>query len=391
MICGSKASSKFNQHLIALAIRCWYLLLFVTVLTSCNRKKSRSIPYWLQEEFRVDSLQPAAVPTAFKKGYMLLSRRDEPGVIYLLKSNGQIAWFHQVKGTGFKTAHFTENKTFLCILGSKEYATSYGNQILEVNLNGDTLLHLQKGQGDFISNAHHEVLLKGEKNIVFLNSVEKIVDLSTVGGSKSDTVKSDGILVLDRNGHKQWEWSVFQALDPLSDKDILKSKTDWMHANSLSFDKDGNYLISFYNNGQIWKLDATTGKVIWKFGREGDFRYPATADFDMGHSVHINAENDLLLFDNGVSRQASQALAFRLQETDKTAMLTLKVPVPASLFNDRMGSAYLVGSNHLLLCCSRRNTVLLTDRKGEPIWKLNCAFIPYRAEFIEHDQLPELE
>jgi hypothetical protein len=329
------------------------------MIFSCHQRSNKQVPYWVKDTFKVDTTLSDTLPQKFKDGYILLSQRDEPGIIYLLKSNGEVAWYHQVKGTGFKTAHFTENKTFLCILGSKEYATSYGNQILEIGLNGDTILHLQKGQGDFRSNAHHEVLLKGNDNIVLLNTVEKVMDLSAIGGGKNDTIKSDGILVLDRQGHKQWEWSVFQALDPLTDTGILSSRNDWMHANSLSFDKDGNYLISFYNNGQIWKVDATSGKVIWKFGRGGDFRYPAAADFDMGHSVHMNADDELMLFDNGVSRQASQALAFRLQETDKTAMLTLKVPVPSSLFNDRMGSDYLVGSSHVLLCWLLINTVLL--------------------------------
>jgi len=50
-------------------------------------------------------------------------------------------------------------------------------------------------------------------------------------------------------------------------------------AGSLNFDKDSNYIISFYNNGQIWKVDAHTGKVIWKFGKGGTIAMPAECDF----------------------------------------------------------------------------------------------------------------
>ncbi|MBO9728791.1 MAG: aryl-sulfate sulfotransferase [Chitinophaga sp.] len=370
----------------------YYLVLFALLITclACHQQRAKApLPYWVQDAFDLDSLQPEKVPTRFKEGYVLLSQRDEPGVLYLLNTKGKVVWYHQVKGTGFKTAHFTAHQTLLCILGSKEYATSYGNQILEISLNGDTLLHLQKGQGDFIANAHHEVLLTPENNIVLLNTSERICDLSSKGGTTHDTVRSDGILVLDRKGHKQWEWTVFDALDPLTDKDIMTSRMDWMHANSLSYDKDGNYLISFYNNGQIWKLDAHTGKVIWKFGRNGDFHIPDSAAFDMGHSVHINAENDLMLFDNGVSRQQSQTLAFHLDEGAKTATVTLRTPIPGYLFNDRMGSAYLVDHQTLLQCCSKRNTILLTTREGTPLWRLRCGFIPYRAEFIPKEQLPD--
>jgi len=368
----------------------YYILIgLLLVCGACHMQRPRApLPYWLQEAFSTDSMQPGKIPARFKDGYILLSQRDEPGVLYLLNGKGKVVWYHQVRGTGFKTAHFTDRKTILCILGSKNYATSYGNQIMEVSLNGDTLLHLIKGDGDFTANAHHEVLLNHDNNIVLLSTVERTFDLSSLGGSTKDTVRSDGILVLDRKGHKLWEWTVFDALDPLADKDIMTSRMDWMHANSLSYDKDGNYLISFYNNGQIWKLDARTGKVIWKFGRNGDFHFPDSAAFDMGHSVHINSENDLMLFDNGVSRQQSQTLAFHLDEAAKTAAVSIRSPIPAYLFNDRMGSAYLVDHQTILQCCSKRNTVLLTDKQGTPLWRLRCNFIPYRAEFIPKEQLP---
>lgn len=258
---------------------------------------------------------------------------------------------------------------------------------MELSMTGDTLLHLQKGQADFTTNVHHEVLLAPDNHIVMLATVERTFDLTAAGGTAHDTVRSDGILVLDRKGHKVWEWSVFDALEPATDKEILHTRMDWMHANSLSYDKDGNYLISFYNNGQIWKLDAHTGKVIWKFGKNGDFHFPDSAAFDMGHAVHINAENDLMLFHNGVSRQQSQTLAFHLDEGNRTAAVSIRSPLPAYLFNDRMGSAYLVDHNSILQCSSKRNTVLLTNRQGHPLWRLRCSFIPYRAEFIPKEKL----
>ncbi len=366
-----------------------YCLLWAVLCLACRQPEKTPLPGWVQEGFELDSSQAAGLPDGFRNGYVLLSRRDEPGALYLLNARGKVVWYHEVKGTGFKTAHFTERRTLLSILGSKEYATSYGNQVLEISLEGDTLLHLRKGQGDFTTNAHHDVLLSPGNRIVMLNTVEKTFDLRSKGGGAADTVKSDGILVLDRNGRKIWEWTVFDALDPLTDPDIVNTRTDWMHANSLSFDGDGHYLISFYNNGQIWKLHAQTGKVIWKFGRDGDFALPDSAAFDMGHAVHRNAEGDLMLFDNGVSREQSQALAFRLDEQALTATPTLRAQIPSYLFNDRMGSAYLAGPRHILQCCSKRNTVLLTDRAGTPLWILRCAFIPYRAEFIPKEQLPD--
>ncbi|WP_343745766.1 aryl-sulfate sulfotransferase [Chitinophaga sp.] len=382
----SRLLSTHPGQLTAMHTRLLCLLLLCSCTAHTVRIKT-DVPPALQDQLKATTIAGENLPQEFKNGLLLLNQRDDPGMIYLVNAEGHIVWYHQVKGTGFKTAHLTSEKTFLCILGDKTFPTSYGNEILEIDLHGDTLLHLKKGQEDFTADVHHEVLRKGKDAIVALTSVEKIVDLSLQGGSEQDTVKSDGIVVLDRKGHRRWQWSVFDALEPTADTAILRERHDWMHANSLSFDKDSNYLISFYNNGQIWKINAQSGKVMWKFGKGGDFAIPDSAAFDMGHAVHINADNDLMLFDNGVSRQQSQTLAFKLHESSRQAAVTLRSVLPSYLFNERMGSAYLVGHDHVIQCCSKRNTVILTSRNGRPLWTLRTTFIPYRAEFITASQL----
>jgi arylsulfate sulfotransferase len=344
-------------------------------------------PMWIQDFFKVTAPDSSVIPKVFKEGYVLISRRETPGIIFILDYKGDIRWYHQVNGTGFKTVHFTQNKTLLSILGTEEYPTSYGNEILEISMTGDTLLHLKKGEKDFKETIHHEIILNDQNQIVTLSVQKKIFDLSKVGGAKQDTVKSDGILVLDRQGKKVWSWSVFDELNPIDDKKILEEKKDWMHANSVSFDKDGNYLISFYNNGQIWKLDAKSGKVIWKFGRGGDFAISREGIFDQGHAVHRTSSGELMLFDNGTSKQLSRTLAFKLDETTKKSELTTNINLPVSIYTARMGSAYQIDRDAVLHCSSKTNTVVLTNKAGRFLWMLKSSIMPYRAEFIKGDQL----
>jgi arylsulfate sulfotransferase len=134
-------------------------------------------------------------------------------------------------------------------------------------------LHLVKGQGDFKQTIHHEILKNDKGQLVTCLLIKRSWTLLLLGGSKKDTVNGDGIMVMDKTGRQLYKWSVFDVMDPLKDKNLLKTKKDWMHANSLNYDIDGNYLMSFYNNGQIWKIDAKTGKVIYKFGKGGDHEY----------------------------------------------------------------------------------------------------------------------
>ena len=214
--------------------------------------QSRALPVWLQEQFKYTCTNPELLPGEFKEGLMLMNKRETPGILYMVDYKGQLRWYHMIDGTGFKVTRFTQDTSIISILGKNDEPTSYGSEILEINLLGDTLLHLKKGQGDFQQTIHHEVLKKSKNEIVTLYVDERVMDLSSIGGGRQDTVSSDGILIMDTHGKKLWQWSVFDVMDPLKDPGILKNKKDWTHANSLNYDKDGNFLISFYNNGQIW-------------------------------------------------------------------------------------------------------------------------------------------
>ncbi len=194
--------------------------------------------------------------------------------MYIVDFKGRLRWYHMIDGKGFKVAHFTKDSSIISILGKNDEPTAYGSEMLEINLAGDTLWHIKKGTGDFTHTIHHEVLKLSHDAFVTLYVEEKIMDLSRIGGKIQDTVKGDGIMIMNRDGKKIWQWSVFDVLDPLKDAKLLKTKNDWMHANSLNYDKDSNYIISFYNSGQIWKVDAHTGKVIWKYGKGGTVAIP---------------------------------------------------------------------------------------------------------------------
>ncbi|MEO9020643.1 MAG: aryl-sulfate sulfotransferase [Ginsengibacter sp.] len=349
--------------------------------------KSVALPIWLTEQFKASCNHPELLPTKFKEGFMLLNKKEMPGIVYIADYTGRLRWYHVIDNTGLKVVHFTKDKTILAILGSNDEPTSYGSEILEINMLGDTLLHLKKGQSDFVNTIHHEILRNDRRQLVTIFEDNKIFDLSSVGGTSKDTVSSDGIIVMDSTGKKVWQWSVFDVLDPLKDPNILKDRKDWTHANSLNYDKDSNYIISFYNTGQIWKVDAKSGKIIWKYGKGGDFKIPADGQFSESHAVHINANGNLMFFDNGVPKEQSQVIAMKLDEQNKTAKTVLHIELPPQIYNARMGSGYLIDDNHILCCCSKRHIAVLTNRDGKLLWTLDMAVPPYRVEFLTKNQV----
>ncbi|WP_035648876.1 aryl-sulfate sulfotransferase [Flavobacterium sp. ASV13] len=349
--------------------------------------KSRKLPEWLQKQFKANCPKPELLPQNFKKGFMLLAKRETPGTAYIVDYKGNLRWYHTVEGTGFKVAHFTKDQTILSILGTNDEPTSYGSEILEINLQGDTLTHIKKGQGDFKQTIHHEILKKSANELVTITVDQKIIDLTSIGGKKQDTINSDGILIMDKKGKQLWKWSVFDDLDPLKDKDLLKNKKDWTHANSLNYDTDGNFLISFYNNGQIWKVDSKTGKVIWKLGKGGNMKMAPDTNFSQAHAAHIDQEGSLLFFDNGVDKKQSSVFALKVNEKDNSVNLDFQIKLPKDIYNDRMGSAYMINKDLFLVCCSKRHITVLTNKKGVLLWALESEIPPYRTIFIPEEKL----
>ncbi|MBS7256075.1 aryl-sulfate sulfotransferase [Flavobacterium branchiicola] len=349
--------------------------------------KSRKLPEWLQKQFKANCPKPELLPQNFKRGFMLLAKRETPGTAYIVDYKGNLRWYHTLEGTGFKVTHFTKEQTILSILGTNDEPTSYGSEILEINLQGDTLTHIKKGQGDFKQTIHHEIIKKSANEIVTITVDQKIIDLTSIGGKKQDTINGDGILILDKKGKQIWKWSVFDDLDPLKDKNLLKTKKDWTHANSLNYDTDGNFLISFYNNGQIWKVDAKTGKVIWKLGKGGNLKMAPETNFSQAHAAHINQEGSLLFFDNGVDKKQSAVFALKIDEKTKSAKLDFHINLPKDIYNDRMGSAYMIDKDAILCCCSKRHITVLTNKKGVLLWALESEIPPYRTQFIEEKEM----
>jgi arylsulfate sulfotransferase len=366
--------------------------LFATImLTLATWVIQKATASELSDSFTLVCSRPANLPLEFRKGYVMMYHREIPGRLYLFDAGGRTVWQHQLTNAGFRAVQFTRRQTFLCLIGTKEYEAGYGNAIIELSMKGDTLLYLKKGQNDFTQVIHHEIYEDRQNHIVTLCREQRIYDLRSKGGLARDTVNGDGILILDRQGKKIWKWTVFDVADPMQDDKINDKKKDWVHANCVSQDNDGNFLISFYNIGQIWKIDAHTGKLLWRLGKNGDFKMPIMSVFDEAHAVHFDQRGWLTLFDNGSRTAVSRAICLKLDEKERTAELMISTRLLPKFYTDRMGSAYLVGDTCLLLCSSRKKTAILTNFKGDILWQFSASqMIPYRAEFIPSEKITAL-
>lgn len=328
--------------------------------------------------FDLEYVDSAYAP-AIKDQYFLTQILTEPGSLVILNSKGNIVWYEPFK-KGVKVSHWTPRQTILCIAGSEKIPSSGGDEIIETDLQGHTLRHLQTGQGDMDEMVHHEVRTDSLQNLYALTFTTQLRNLEAVGGVANDTIHGDGIVLFDRHDKKIWHWSSLDHLDPLHEKDILKKKKDWGHANALFRLEDGNFLISFRDFSQIWKVHYPDGKVLWKLGQGGDFALPDSAVFSGQHAVQMNAAGQLTMLDNGMARKQGRALSLALDTVHHTVQVLMNTAVPKQYFSATKGNMQVLDSQHLLFCLTDPRVFLVENLQGQVLWKINLAGDPYRLE-----------
>jgi arylsulfate sulfotransferase len=324
-----------------------------------------------------------SLKSELKGQYFLTQILTEPGSLVIMDNIGEIVWYQPFK-KGVKVSHWTNDRTILCIVGPEKIPSSGGDEIIEMNLDGKILTHFKTGHGEMDKLVHHEVRKDQAGNIYALTFTKKIADLSSVKGKKLDTLKGDGIVLFSSKGKKLWEWSVLDHLNPLKDRDILKHKKDWVHGNSVFRMANGDFLMSFRDLNQVWLIDFKTGNVLWKLGQNGSFPLEKNLIFSAQHNAQPVLNNRLMILDNGENTKISRAMIFNLDLLHKTAKAEQIVSLPTEYYTTAKGSAALFGAkkDKVLFCLTDPRVFLITDMKGQILWKINVGGDPYRVEQI---------
>ena len=168
-------------------------------------------------------------------------------------------------------------------------------------------------------------------------------DLTPVGGP-ADGVLHDGVIqeIDIATGRRVFEWRARDhiALDesyaPLPQGDSAHLPYDYFHANSVGLDADGHILVSARHTWGCYKINKTTGKVMWRLGgKKSDFAIGPNANFSWQHDFRRRRDGSYGMFDNGAGitkeREYSRGLVLKLDEQAKTATLVAEYVHPDKL------------------------------------------------------------
>jgi hypothetical protein len=222
------------------------------------------------------------------------------------------------------------------------------------------------------------------------------------GYSGTTNVLGDVLVDLDTNLNVSWVWSEFDHLDvnrhPIS-------FPDWTHTNAVVYSpNDGDLLVSMRHQSWIIKIDYNngqgTGDILWRLGNGGDFTLQGgTAPQDWFYGQHdptfagtaTSGQFSLAMMDNGFGRilaDGSQCTApgqaacyttapiIALNETAKTATITFRATVPASLFAIWGGSGTQLANGDVEydLCGLLNNNSevdeVTTTNPSQEVWQL---------------------
>lgn len=372
--------------------------------------KTREQSSWLVNHWLTDKRPHDA--TALGDGMILLCFGRLPGYMVLIDNEGEVRWYWQVDDIGVRAVSITPQGTFLAMLRPfvKDIVDDYtmtpeqvrndehkkpmrrgsigfagGTGLAEVSLTGETIwrvdlneIHKEKDYQVI----HHDILMDENHHIHTLYRPTKVAAIPVDGKMVTDTLGGDGIMVIDTLGNVLKTWSVWDVWDIEKDPYIDQYRYDRFHINGLCFDKDSNYLLSTPIEDQIWKVDAKSGELVWRFGRAGDFKMDTAAYFSFQHSPYIMENGDLMLFDNGLHNHRSGAKAFKLDEESRTAETTINAMLPPNLYTSRMGNAFQLPNGNLLQCSSKTGAVVVTDQSGKVLWESTMLYAPYRAVYV---------
>lgn len=327
-------------------------------------------------------------------GYLLVYMRKSQGYIYMLNAKGVPVWYQPI-AEGVLVANFEPSTHRLYMITKpvqNDFNEAYTGRIFKViDLWGNTIVEKElatlpemKGR-----KAHHECRPLPGGNAILVTTVDRKFNLHAQGGSNSETVTGDGYVVIDLNGQIIKQWDCFRTLDPTTDPQIMQTKKDWLHANSINYDKKGNYYMTFNRRSELWKINPITGQVIYRLGKTGSIALPAEGQADGMHCANPAAPDDVLVLDNGRNNvHGSRALRYQIDLATRQVRLLLNCELPLQYSTPNRGNVQQISSNMLLFGMSVKNLIVFTDcsRQVRIQRILSLSHLPYRVEYIPEIQ-----
>jgi hypothetical protein len=312
-------------------------------------------------------------------GYVLTSVADTGRTSYVVAfdSTGVLSWYREFPGelpAGETKQH--PNGDFTAFVGRTPGWMAFPGFYHQFRPSGEIVRTITAPPPLFADN--HELVLTFRDTVFdaahFFSYDLRPVDLSKWGGPDTLVaghqllrIKADGAVETVLEGWDHFSWA--DRIEPPRD-----TLWDFDHPNSLDFDHDSNYIVSYRNMGEVTKIDRRTGAIIWRFGgRNNQFkiRNDPLGGFSAQHTARILPNGNLLLYDNGTRHvpQQTRAVEYRLDTRAKTADMVWEYRHNPLRYVPFTGAVQRLASGNTLIAYSNYGTVTEVDPRGQVVWE----------------------
>ena len=207
----------------------------------------------------------------------------------------------------------------------------------------------------------HELRMLNDGHSFMLCYDQRHVSMDTVvaGGNPNAIVTGLVLQELDSDDNVvfQWRsWDHFKITDATEDINLTDSLIDYVNANAIGFDYDGNILLSCRHMDEITKIDRTTGNIIWRWGgihcKNNQFTF-LNDPIGFSHQHHIRRlpNGNYTMFDNGNLHdpQFSRAVEYQMDEANKLVTLIWEYRNEPTTYSGAMGSVQRLPDHNTLI------------------------------------------
>jgi hypothetical protein len=285
-------------------------------------------------------------------------------VVLAFDSAGDIRWYRHFQGPErfpgeLKQQH---NGNFTLYRGNSTGVEQVAGHYVEFTPAGDSVRAITVAPPRYLDN--HDLWITtapdGQERFHFFTYDHRASDLRPIGGSADVVLAGHQLVRLRADGSTEFEWNAWdhvmfeEWIEPNRPEPHDSVGRDFDHPNSLAFDRDGNYIVSFRRLGQVMKIDAASGAIIWRVGgRKSDVSFPddPLGGFSAQHSAAILPNGNLLLYDNGNQHAPpeTRAVEYTLDFTNRVARLVWEFRHVPSIYTQAVGSAQRLQDGNTLV------------------------------------------
>lgn len=330
-------------------------------------------------------------------GYLVTEvTRDSSAVTLAFDAAGRVRWYRIFAAHPGELAMQTEqlpSGNFTVYVGASTGWQPVDGRYIEFQPDGE-IVHAFAAGAPYYTDSHELLVGLAEGAVVDTHLFGydlRTVDLTALGGHAGQLVAGHTLLRRSASGATEFLWNAWDHFS-LADWQFIPANLgsypsiDFDHPNSLALDRDGNYVVSFASLGEITKIDAASGAVLWRFGgRHNQFSIlgDALGGFGFQHDVRVLANGDLLFYDNGLAHSPpqSRAVQYRLDQEAKTATVVWEYRHDPPLFTPFVGSVQRFQNGNTLVGFGAASLMTEVTPGGLVLWEgrltVNRQPVPY--------------